>query len=326
MKNKKWAAFAVLAVVVICSGVARAATAPTQPPQPTVGYGSTQYYVSTGATKSVTGDANSGTRVWWFVPNTLKNGSTAPVIIYLHGFQLADPQIYQGHIDHLTRQGYIVIFPQFNKGGLFGILSDTNQNVMLQKAIDSTNVALNALGSKADRGNMHLFGHSLGGLMAGSWVGKGGPSVLSATLANPSLSSSAPIKITPIDHATAAKANTARTIIITGDKDTIAKPAESLQFYAEMINAPAKVVYQATSDNHGAPEMIADHVASIQDASSLSILVRSNIGGKGVKDTLDYRVYFAALDAALAGQTAVPWSMGTWSDGVAVNAPTQLKP
>lgn len=83
-------------------------------------------------------------------------------MVYLHGFSLTDPEPYQPHIDHLTRQGFIVVYPQFNLTGL-GIFGDNDQNVMLSRAIGATQVALGALGGQA--GPLHLFGHSLGGLL-----------------------------------------------------------------------------------------------------------------------------------------------------------------
>ncbi len=327
-------AVAAVAVVTIVGLRPAAAAGPTPPGQPATGFGSKQGYIATSATKYVTGSGADGTRVWWYVPNKLKNGATAPVVIYLHGFMLLAPEIYQGHIDHLTRQGYIVVFPQFNKGGLTGLLSDTDQNKMLSRAIAATNVALNRLGAKADRSQLHLFGHSLGGLMGGAWVGAGGPAVRSVTLANPSLNPSGAIpsfvsgliRITPIDHARLAKANTARTIILTGDADTIAKPAEALQYHDEMTAAPSKVVYQARSDRHGKPALLADHMAPIQDDGWMPSFLMNLFGGTGEQDALDFRFYYAALDANLAGLGRVPFSMGNWSDGTPVLAPVQLTP
>ena len=328
------AAAAVLTTVLaLAGGPAHAATA-GPPGQPTTGPGSSSGYVATSATKHVTGDGYAGTRVWWYVPNRLKHGSTAPVVVFLHGFELLAPEIYQGHIDHLTRQGYIVIFPQFNKGGIVGLLSDTNQNAMLQRAVDATNVALTRLGSIADRGNVHLYGHSLGGEMGAAWMGRGGVPVKSVTLANPSLNAAASIPsfvqglitITPIDHATAAQATNVRTIILTGDADTIASPNEALQLYGELTSAPSKVVYQARSDSHGSPALEADHMAPIQDQGLVPDFMMQLFGGTGRQDTLDWRYYYAALDANIAGATRVSFAPGSWSDGVAVAAPVQLTP
>ena len=50
------------------------------------------------------------------------------------------------------------------------------------------------------------------------------------------------------------------------------------------------------------------------------------LGGDGEVDTFDYRVFWAALDAALDGQNTLTFNMGAWSDGVPVKAVTQLAP
>jgi len=324
---------ALVASVLMVAAVPSAhAASPRQPGQPATGFGSSQGYIATGATRYETGSGSAGTRVWWYVPNRLRNGSSAPVVVFLHGFMLLAPEIYKGHIDHLTRQGYIVIFPQFNKGGLIGLLTDTDQNQMLARAISATNVALDRLGTKADRSQVHLYGHSLGGLMGASWLARGGAPIRSATLANPSLDAGAAIpsfvrslvRITPIDIATTARAHTVRTIILTGDRDTIAKPAESLTLAGLLSAAPSKVVYQASSDATGSPEIKADHMAPIQDDGWLPGFLAELFGGTGEQDTLDWRVYYAALDANLAGQATLTFDMGTWSNGVPVAAPVQL--
>lgn len=315
----------------LLAGVA-AAAGPTQPGQPTSGPGGSGGYIASSVTRYETGSGSAGTRVWWFVPNRLRNGSSAPVVVYLHGFMLLAPDIYLGHINHLARQGYIVIYPQFNKGGILGLLSDTDQRQMLRRAIDATNVALTALGSKADRSQLHLFGHSLGGLMAGTWEGAGGPRPVSVTVANPSLNAGASIpsfvrgliSITPIDHASLAPANRARTVILTGDADTIASPSEALQFRAEMINAPSRPVFQATSDRRGDPPVIADHMAPIQDQGIVPDFMMQLFGGVGRQDTLDYRFYWSALDQNLSGASNISFDLGTWSDGVPVAAPIRL--
>jgi hypothetical protein len=333
---RKRGAMATALVTFVCAfallaGVASAAS-PTQPGQPTSGPGGSGGYIASSVSRYETGSGSDGTRVWWFVPNRLRNGSSAPVVVYLHGFMLLAPDIYLGHINHLARQGYIVIYPQFNKGGLLGLLSDTDQRQMLRRAIDATNVALGRLGSLADRSQIHLFGHSLGGLMAGTWEGAGGPRPVSVTIANPSLNATASIpsfvrgliSITPIDHAALAPANRARTVILTGDADTIAAPSEALQLYAESTGAPTRSVFRATSDRRGEPPVVADHMAPIQDQGIVPDFMMQLFGGVGRQDTLDYRFYWAALDQNLSGVTTPSFSMGSWSDGVPVAAPVRL--
>lgn len=310
-----------------------AGSAPQQPTQPADGPGGRSGYIASSITRYETESGSDGTRVWWFVPDRLKNGSSAPVVVYLHGFMLLAPDIYKGHIDHHARQGYIVVYPQFNKGGLTGLLTDNDQEKMLRRAIDATNVALARLGSKADRGRLHLFGHSLGGLMAGTWSGYGGPAPASVTIANPSLDTSASVpsfvrsfvRITPIDHQTAARANRARTVILTGDADTIAKPAEAVQFHDEMTNAPRRSVFQALSDRRGTPPIEADHMAPIQNSGLVPDFMMRLFGGVARTDTLDFRFYWSALDQNIAGVAEPVFTMGAWSDGVPVRSPIRLR-
>lgn len=316
-----------MAVAALVGGVLLATASPawaaTPPARQSTGYGSTEGYVSAGATRFEAGSANDGSRVWWWVPTTLRDGATAPVVIYLHGFSLTDPEPYQAHIDHLTREGYIVVYPQFNLTGL-GIFSDNDQNQMLARAIVSTQAALTALGAQA--GDLHLFGHSLGGLLGSSWMGRGGPAVDSITLANPSTGAGAPsfVTVTPIDWQQAAPATTARTMLLTGDGDTIAAPSESVSLFNALTGASSRIVYEAHTDAHGSPRLDADHMSPIQSSGSIPNFLLAFFGGNAEQDAMDWRYYWAALDANVDGQRTITHDLGTWSDGVPVAAPTVL--
>ncbi len=317
----------VLVAVALTAAVLGASTSPawasSPPGRQSDGYGSTAGYVSAGATRFQAGNASDGSKVWWWVPSTLRDGASAPVVVYLHGFSLTDPAPYQPHIDHLTRQGFIVVYPQFNLTGL-GIFSDNNQNVMLSRAIAATRTALASLGAQA--GPLHLFGHSLGGLLSASWMGAGGPAVESVTLANPSTGGGAPsfVTVVPIDWGQAAPATTARTMILTGDQDTIAPSSESLALFGALTGASSRVVYQAHTDRHGTPGLDADHMSPIQSSGGIPNFLLAFFGGTAEQDAMDWRYYWAALDANLDGQPTVTHQLGAWSDGVAVAAPSVL--
>ena len=321
MAGRGVAAAALVGAVLLAS--ASPAWAATPPSRQSTGYGSTAGYVSAGATRFEAGSANDGSKVWWWVPSTLRDGSSAPVVLYLHGFSLTDPGPYQAHIDHLTREGYIVVYPQFNLPAL-QILSDNNQNTMRSRAVAATQTALNALGTQA--GPLHVFGHSLGGLLGATWMGGGGPAVQSITLANPSTGAGAPsfVSVTPIDWQADAPATTARTIILTGDGDTIAPSSESVGLFQALTGASSRIVYQAHTDDHGSPGLDADHMSPIQSSGGIPNFLLQFFGGNAEQDAMDWRYYWAALDANLDGQRTVTHDLGTWSDGVPVTAPTVL--
>ena len=320
--RRRGAAAAALAAVLVVSSATPAAADAAPPGQPPSGPGSAAGYLSSGATEHVAGSAANGSRVWWFVPDTLRDGSSAPVVVLLHGFQLPAPEIYGGHIDHLTRQGYVVVFPQFNLP-ITSILFDTDQNVMLDRAIAATRTALDALGPVA--GAVHLYGHSLGGLMAAAWTARGGPAPTTVTMANPSTAAGGPFGIgTPIDWRAAAPATTAPTVLLTGSADTIAPPAQSVDLYGALTGAASRALYQATADPYGEPDLDADHMAPIQDDGGLPTFLMDLLGGDGEEDAVDFRYYYAALDAVLAGQRRLTFDLGTWSDGRPVAAPLTL--
>ncbi len=303
-----------------------------QPARQTTGPGSKAAYISTTATKTDVGDGNAGTRVYTFVPNVLKGGTKAPVVVVLHGFELLAPEIYQGLIDHLNHQGYIVVFPAYNKGG-FGITNDTDQNAMLNRAVASTSSAINALGAKADKTKVYLFGHSLGGLLAASWTGSGGIAPAGIVLANPSTSGAAGIPdflsgivtVTPIPWQTKVPATTAPTVILTGDKDTIAPPAESVGIYDKLTSASKRSVYELQNDTTELPNIQADHMAPIQSQGIVPDFLMNALGGDAEEDTADWRFYWSALDQLLAGNATPTFSMGTWGNGAAVKPVIKLK-
>lgn len=307
---------------------APAAAAPDQPGQPTSGYGSAEGYLpgnagitSIGQVQTVLnpGGATDGSRVWVFRPPVLRDGASAPVVVYLHGFALISPDIYADHVLHLVRQGLIVVHPQYNLGGLL-FPFDTSQSNMLDRAIAATDDAITWLGAAA--GPRHLFGHSLGGLMGAAWTHRGGPSLDSLVLANPS-TASPPIG-TGLSWPSMAPATTARTVLLTGEDDTIAAPSQSDALFEAMPNAASRIVYEAKTDRHGEPssqDLVADHSAPAQDYGFIDGGIADLFGGPATLDSLDSRFYWAALDATIDGRSTVPFAMGQWSDGTPVRSP-----
>lgn len=305
------------------------------PGQPTSGFGSPGT-VSAGATVGHAGSTTAGTYVWWYVPTTLLHGTSAPVVILLHGFELQAPQIYQGLIDHLTSEGNIVIYPQFNLGGLTGILQDTDQNAMESRAVAAVYAALAAIGSKADLTDVTLWGHSLGGELATCWMQAGGVPVQAITFADPSVNPGASLPsflssvltITQVPWRSCAASLTVPVMIETAGDDTIAPPAaDPTSLYQALTHASSKVLYEAHTDHHGLPVLDANHMAPTQATGALpSFLADLVLDGTGTQDTLDYRYYWAAFDAQLAGQSRAAFAMGAWTDGTPLPAVTQLAP
>ena len=303
------------------------ALTPVPPGRPHSGYGSADGYISDNATEHAVGSAAEGTRVWWFMPDRLADGDSAPVVVYLHGFRASAPDLYWEHIHHLTRQGIIVVFPRINKGGPTGLFTDNDQPSMITRAVESARVALDEIGDKARTDELYLFGHSLGGLIGACWHGFGGPPAKAVVLAHPSISleripAFARKFITAVDWRTHAAVATQRTVILGGDKDTLVPVAECLELAAGMKKAESCVVHITHHDEHGTPPIPAGHLATVRADSPAIRWLGHVLGGNEGDDTLHSRFYYAALDAVMAGEEDLDFDMGNWSDGKAVLEPT----
>ncbi|HPA72777.1 MAG TPA: alpha/beta hydrolase [Spirochaetota bacterium] len=308
------------------------AMSPRPPAQATVGYGSTANYICSGHAEYSFGSLVSGTKCYYYIPRMLKNGSRAPVVVFLHGMILLAPEIYQAHINHLTKQGYIVIFPQFQPS-ILTLMFEMDQEVWLARAVDSVSEALERIGARADQANITLYGHSLGGLLAYSWQEEpGAPIAKNIVLSNPCFDMMAAMPadipgmdwlvnlfINQIDYRAKAAAIHCPVILMTGNNDTIAPDWTAVNGYNEMINALTRVLYRFNTDTYGDPDLRGDHMASISDDGWMPSWMMELFGGDGEVDAVDYRYYWAGLDAALRDEVEINFNMGKWSDGRAVN-------
>jgi alpha-beta hydrolase superfamily lysophospholipase len=307
------------------------------PGAPVSGYGSPEAYITDQVIETVQGRGDDGSRTWIYEPGVLKAGDKAPVVVFLHGFAALRPYVYRTHIAHLVKQGYIVIYPQFQisegpgvsaESGLKGVV---DQSVWARRAVAATQEALTSLGSKADRDHLYIYSHSLGGLIASAWQYYGGPQPARYVLAHPAFDSQAGqpafvralVKIDPIKWQETSHAITAPVTILHGEDDKIAPIAQSELFVAQLqtLGIPY-ALYKAVRDNYGNPNLSPNHCAPCDKISPIPTNVKF-IGLSFEVNALDYRYYFAALDAIVAGQGEGPLSfdMGTWSNGRAVKMP-----
>jgi dienelactone hydrolase len=297
------------------------------PGQADTGYGSSEHYISNTFTRESVGNETDGTQAWYFVPDKLKNGTTAPAVIFLHGYTAIDPETYYGHIEHLAKQGYIVIYPVYQRSDEKASTEDLDQTVMLTRAVASVDAALEKLGDTVDRDKLVAYGHSLGGLFAFCWKGAGGAAVRRIVMSHANMDPSTGIPafviglVTLIDYADPAYGPEVKVpvIMLWGNSDTdIAPFSQQQEAYELMVYAPSKVLYAVQTDGYGLPRLTAGHAAPTQ--------MLNERNGQAQQDDLDFRYYYAALDAALDGQDTVTFAMGNWSDGTPVKKVERLLP
>ena len=319
---KKILVVTMIALFSLCASVWASAPAPTPPGRQTSGFGSTAIEICSSYTHGSFGSIDDGTMTDYYIPSKLKNGTTAPVVIFLHGTMMIGPQIYWAFIQHIINQGIIVIAPQYQKG-YTGVLSDTNQYDQIARAVVSANQALSTIGSIANTSQIYLWGHSTGGLIALCWEAAGGPRACMKVLANPCVDPNANKSalqptITSLDFWSMAPATTCPVILQAGSADTIAPLSQQTDAFRALTNSPSKVVYMLQDDTHGSPALNADHMASGCDQGPIPSFVMNMIGGNLEVDATDWRYYWVAMDAALAGNTRATFDMGKWSDGTSV--------
>ncbi len=336
MRNSIKVLLTVAFVAFLAAQVLAFSSPPSPPGKPSTGYGSTENYISPGYTKHVHGgilDMADGMKYWIFEPDVLLDGDKAPVVVFLHGFLLCEYTIYEDHIRHLVKQGYIVIYPQYTPQ-LWGLPQNLDQPKNLDRVLEMTEDALANLGSKA--GDITIYGHSLGGLLAMSWQAWGGPPVKNIVVANPQIDPMAggagvpefmsglvDMIITLIDWQATLPQTTVPIMVIYGEDDSFVSDSMA-QNIINALGSTWKSLYQALTDTHGDPELPANHMAPISDDGIMPGFIMEGLGGDATLDAYDYRIYWAALDGALRDDMNPPFDTGSWSDGQSVKQVIQL--
>jgi dienelactone hydrolase len=331
---------ALLAAVLVMTAATFASAAlaapPAPPGQPAHGPGGSDYHHASVIAREV----ESGAQGWWLFTPANPVPSTAPVVVFCHGWGAMNPRAYQAWIDHLVRRGNIVIYPNYQDSLL------TPGRQFLPNAIAGVRAALNDLASgsagiRADLQRVAAVGHSAGGVLsaqlAASAAGAGLPALRAVMPVEPGDGSRDGRRRASIPHTdlTPMPAQTLLLVVVGAD-DHLAYEQVGLQIYASASQVPAanKNVIEMESDAHGSPALIANHAAPSATPDSRPANARRalfpDFEHGGVVDALDWygtwKLFDALSDAAFSGRerdvalgaTPAQLSMGTWSDGVPV--------
>lgn len=242
---------------------------------------------------------------WLFVPDRLRDGATAPVIVYLHAFGLSIPDFYRTHIEHLLNRGLIVAFPKFH-ASLFD--KDEDKGHMLDRAAEAVDTALALAGDGADTDSLIIFGHSVGALLGLVWESQAGvPAVRAKVLACMSLNIYSPWNSFPdppkdnelINSLDDLRDRTAESrcpvVLVCGADDTLGKPAESMAAFEVLQQAPSRVVYRYDTAED-------DHMVPATDVGPLIQNIINNMGYGNIElSAYDTELVWPLLDGAVAG-------------------------
>ncbi|WP_293123610.1 carboxylesterase [Microcoleus sp. bin38.metabat.b11b12b14.051] len=155
-------------------------------------------YISPTYQTSIAGSHQQGNYIKSYVPDTPYRDpktNNFKAVVYLHGFSLGIPALYETHLEHLVKQGYFVFFPDYQKDSYkdegqcqieheIELISAVVESLhsspkdWIKAAIKSTSGAFDRVtipqtqpAQKLSDANIdvYFFGHSMGGLFALSW-------------------------------------------------------------------------------------------------------------------------------------------------------------
>jgi pimeloyl-ACP methyl ester carboxylesterase len=283
-------------------------------------------------------EIGQGPRSYWlFEPDAPKPDGKAPVVVFLHGWFAVNPGFYGAWIDHLVRDGRIVIFPRYQND--VGTLPQDFLPNALAAIRDALGVLHDGVGHvRPDPLRFALVGHSAGGNLAAQ---------IAAVASDPHSDLPLPqavIAVMPGEVVPSAEpvlsripATTLMTVMV-GEEDVVVGDLRGRQIFAEATAIPRarKRFVLFRSDRHGVPALIAEHTAPtgvhhrLDNGEGLFRSLQMSFGDVNALDRVGFwRMADITMDAAFNGQTLDDVTrdperfrhLGFWSDGHKVNQP-----
>lgn len=339
---------------------AAAAAPPTPPVQPLDGPGGSR--AAHADLKQWHGGSEGG-EYWVFTPADPIPRS-APLVVFVHGWSVMQPDLYRAWIEHIVKRGAILVYPRYQDS------LKTPAADFLPNAARALRAALQALGQGRfgvlpDTKKVAYLGHSAGGLIASglaashSRLGLPAPRALMAV--EPGKSSGPRWRQVPLEPLSGIPKGTLL-LSLCGDEDNRVGCDDARRIYVEssQVQSADKNLLLLRSDRHGSPPLLANHAAPTaprfdpryppSDSSSwLLHRVEERLRERKAKgqigshspldtDTLDWygpwKLFDALCDAAFSGGNrryalggaAAQLSMGNWSDGTPVTPMRLLAP
>ncbi|HEY7162696.1 MAG TPA: alpha/beta hydrolase [Acidobacteriota bacterium] len=262
----------------------------------------------------------NGVKEYWIYEPDHPKPSSAPIIVFLHGWSAMNPATYGAWIDHLVKRGNIVIYPRY-QADLKTPLKDFTANT-----IEAIHSAINRLQKEPDhvRPDLSKFaveGHSVGGLLTANVTAlakeNGLPQVGAMMSVEPGRTWNFGTRgNVPLADLSKIPSQTLLLAVI-GDKDRIARDTDAKRIYYESTNVSAenKDFITLVSDNHGTPPLIAHHGTP----STFAVNALDFYGTWKLFDGLCDAAFYGMNREYALGNTSEQRNMGNWSDGVPVN-------
>jgi len=238
--------------------------APGPPSQPLDGPGGLRY---SHAHMTKTRYGQGAQEYWVYEPDAPKP-RTAPLIVFFHGWGGTNPAAYGAWLDHLVKRGNIVVYPRY-QADLSTSLEDFTPTVIevVKDAIKRLQTEPGHVRPEIER--FAVVGHSVGGLLTANLAALAQKSGLPRVRA---LMSVEPGRTwNPIRRANVPLADLKQIpgqtllLAVAGDSDNLARATDAKRIYYESTQVPAanKDFVMLVSDQHGQPNLKADHFAPV---------------------------------------------------------------
>ncbi len=234
---------------------AQAASPPAQPNEGPGGSGDRKLSI----TKRALGRPSAPTFAFYAASPAPETGR--PIAVFLHGWGAVNPQVYGAWIDHLARQGWLVLFPRFQE------VNRTKPSDAPATAAALVKAALAEVDgdkeAKPDLSRVAMIGHLAGAPLAmdlAAGAAKDGlptPKLIFAAVPG-GIASGPKSRGIPLEDLERIAPETL-IVAMVGDKDARAADAASRRLLREASAVPAerKLFVRVLSDDHGFPAMTA---------------------------------------------------------------------
>jgi pimeloyl-ACP methyl ester carboxylesterase len=272
-----------------------------------------------------------------FEPDKPKPEEKAPVVVFLHGWFAVNPGFYGAWIDHLVRDGRIVVFPRYQND--VGTMPQDFLPNSLAAIRDALGVLHDGVGHvRPDTGRFALIGHSAGANLAAQ-IAAVSADPHSAIPVPQAVITLMPGEIIPMpEPKLSLMPATTLLIVVVGDEDLVVGDLRGRQIFAEATGIPRsrKRFILFRSDRHGFPPLIAEHTsptgvhARLDSGEGIFRSFQMSLCDVNALDRAGFwRIADLTLEAAFSGKTLEDITrdpeqfrhLGYWSDGRKVNSP-----
>jgi hypothetical protein len=285
---------------------------PTQPQQPFDGPGGSNYSHD-GVRQTRYG---FGSREFWIFEPTEPTPTSAPLIVFNHGWSAFFPVFYKAWVEHIVKRGNIVVYPRYQLSLVIGVRYATHHAIQaVKKAIF---ILQHGDHVRPDLEKFAIVGHSLGGgitaEMAALAEENGLPIPKAVMPVQPFIRLDTMMKdFHNIPSSTVL-------LVVVGENDTIVGNDSGKVIFstADQVPSDQKDFVIQRTDRYGSPALVADHYAPVCIPNSTWVDAMDYYSTWKLFDALTDYAFYGTNQQYCLGDTPEQRFMGCWSDGTPV--------